>query len=495
MPRRGGPNEQKKETLIEVLLMFSVAFGVLFILIWFLGSAQIVYWTAGMLRIIGSPWALIDEKVWNAINEAYVFYRLKPHDVGFSNYMAYANDCWMPWAWMLALWLTAVAVMRFVRPMMGAPTLKRTLKPMELARELSKTFPAIVPVLHLGPDLIADKLPRWRRQTFPEDVWQKERVDGNPLVEDRVVQDESSGKEVRKPFLLLDRVEAYFRGDLKDGRITMRDGKRFSRMLGYLVVDLPKDAKRANEICFPDRFSSTGKVIYALLAAYAFGGREGKADYEKAAAELNRSCAGQRDGLPNLKVAQWLYDKYRNHEKARALFSVHHWEYTYLYALFKLAKRNGKITHTNFIWLKPQDRILFYVLNTVGRATPHTEAAAAFAQYDFEVQCAKMKRLPLEVTDDGQLRARIVVKTAVEALKLEFDRYHEASDEDDNWWEQSSKTIWQAARELATQERQLTAQMRQLGAPPQTAFDAAAEAERKRQAAKELAEILEEASD
>jgi len=68
----------------------------------------------------------------------------------------------------------------------------------------------------------------------------------------------------------------------------------------------------------------------------------GKKDYEKAAAQLNRSCAGQKNGLPNLSVAQWIYDKYKKNDKARKLFGVHHWEYTYLFALFAIAKKNGK---------------------------------------------------------------------------------------------------------------------------------------------------------
>lgn len=473
--------------------MFGLAFAVLFGFIWFLASAKIVYWTAGIHKAVAFPWALLDPAVWENIKDAHAYYLRNPHAVTFGHYFAYANDCWRPWSFLLGLWLLGVAVMRFVRPMLGAPTLKRTLKPMELARELSKTFPAIVPVLHLGPDLMADKLPLWRRQTFPEDVWQKEKIDGKPLVESVEEVDENH-KSVRRERLVLERVTAYFRGDRKDGKVITVNGRRWSKMLGFHVVDLIKDAQRHDEICFSDRFSSTGKVIYALLAAYAFGGREGKADYEKAAAQLNRSCAGQKNGIPNLTVAQWLYDKYRNNSQARKLFGVHHWEYTYLYALFKLAKRNGKITHTNFIWLKPQDRILFYVLNTVGRATPHTEAAAAFAQYDFEMQCARMRRLPLTVNDRGEFEPSIVVTTAVEGLQLEFERYQQASDDDDNWWEVGAQAIWSAAHDLAIKERAIRAHLQQLGPAPQTPFDAVAEAQRRQQAAADLVATLEHAS-
>jgi len=56
--------QEKKESMLEVALMFSAAFLIIFALIWFLGSTKIVYYTAGMLRVIAWPWYLIDREVW-----------------------------------------------------------------------------------------------------------------------------------------------------------------------------------------------------------------------------------------------------------------------------------------------------------------------------------------------------------------------------------------------------------------------------------------------
>jgi len=487
-------NEPKKETLLEICVMMGAAFAVLFGLIWFLASAQIVYWTSGILKKIGSIWFLIDREKWEQLKQVHDAYRQFPHEIGLGNYWSYAASCWQPWAMLFAVWLVGVAAWRIFGPLIGKSNdLRRSLAPMALAGELSKTYPAIIPVLHLGPDLIADKLPLWRRQSFPEDIWQKASVDGQSLIAEEKVQDESTGEMFKRQVLSLPLVEKFFRGDSKDGKPIVRNGRRWSRMLGYLAVDIVHDSKRSNDICFADRFSSTGKVIYALLAAYAFGGREGKQDYEKAAAQLNRSCAGQKNGLPNLTVAQWLYDKYRNQEQARKLFAVHHWEYTYLFALFKLSKRNGKITHTSFIWLKPQDRIMFYALNTVGRATPHPEAGSVFSQYDFELQCAKLKRFPLTLNDAGKFEPSIVVKTSVEALQMEYKRYMEAQEDNENWWQEASGSIWDAAHALLAQERGVQAKLRQAGAPVQTAFDNAMESERRQRAASDLATTLEAA--
>lgn len=491
--RSRGAGEPKKETFIEMVLMFGLALAVLFGLVWFIASAKIVYWTAGMLRGVAIPWMLIDGDVWAKINEAYAFYKARPMDVTLFNYFSYASDCWRPWGFVLAFWVISVAVKRVIAPVTGGDSLRRTLEPMALMKELAKVYPAIVPVMHLGPDLMADKLPLWRRQTFPEEVWQKEMIDGKPMF-DRVVDTAVTGEQVVEVKLNTARAEEYFRGDRKAGKYLMVRGRRWSRMLGFLAVDLIEDSKRSDEICFADRFSPQGKVIYALIAAYAFGGKEGKADYEKAAAALNRSCAGQTNGLPNLKVAQWIYDKYRNNAEARKLFAIHHWEYTYLYAMFIIAKLNGKITHTNFIWLKPLDRIMFYVLNTVGRQTPHTEGSSVFSQYDYEVQCARLRRLPLRLNEEGRYEAHLMMKTSVEGLQLEFDRYQLGHDDEDDWWKKSSSGIWSAARELRVQERASMAALKQVPLPPSNAFDDAAEAERKARNASDLADIANNAS-
>lgn len=58
------------------------------------------------------------------------------------------------------------------------------------------------------------------------------------------------------------------------------------------------------------------------------------------------------------------------------------WSHTFMIDLMERAREYGGILITaDFIWLKPVDRQLFYVLNSAGRKTPQIEAAGAFAQY------------------------------------------------------------------------------------------------------------------
>lgn len=458
-------NHDKKKG--DDLLINAGAFSAMLIVIlgfvWLLGGHQIVYYSTPVLRWLGVPWAVFNPERWSAINEAYVVFRNYPAKIGLINYIAFVNACLLPLAILWAAVGAGLLIRRFTH---ASASYRRQLKPDQVATEISKTFTNIIPVLHLGPDLVKDKLPLWRRQTFPEDVWTQEKFGNKPL---------AVGAR-----LFEDRVEGYFRGgEAPGGAPQLRGGRRFSRMLGYLVVNLVEDTKNQDRICFPDRMSSQGKVLYALLAAHAFGGREGKLDYQKAVDQLNRSCAGQANGLPRLTVAQWIYQKYRMNATARKLFGVHHWEYTYLSALFRLAKLTGKTTHTDWIWLKPLDRIMFYVLNTVGRATPPVEAAAAFAQLNYEIQCARSKRLPLTLDNEGKLTANICVSTAVEALSTEFIRYQAAHDDDELWWKDIKPFGAATAAALALSTREAAQALKRVAGvdlPPESKFDASTSA-------------------
>lgn len=444
MASRNKSNDAPKESGLEAGLAICGVVLFLFGLLWFVSSHKIVYYTTPLFRWMGVPWALVSNGKWQELNEAYIAFRQFPGKIPFPNFLAFINACLMPLAVLLSL-ASIVYIIKRLTTKSGGDDFKRRLDPMQAAKDIAKVFPAIIPVLHLGPDLVADKLPLWRRQTFPQDIWMNEKVSNRPL---------AIGNR-----LFRDRVDTYFRGgEVKDGPHQLRNGRRWSKMLGFQSVDLMTDWKKQSSICFPDRFSAQGKVIFALLCAHAFGGRDGKIDYQTACDQLNRTCAGQPNGLPNLKVAQWLYSKYRMNDMARKLFAIHHWEFTYLFSLFLKAKMSGKSTHTDFIWLKPLDRILFYALNTVGRATPHSEAASVFAIFDYEVKCARQNRLPLRIRADGAMEANICVHTAVEGLELEFVRYQEGTDDDENWW--ADLQTWDAATRMAKQREMQSESMK-----------------------------------
>jgi intracellular multiplication protein IcmP len=88
-------------------------------------------------------------------------------------------------------------------------------------------------------------------------------------------------------------------------------------------------------------------------------------------------------------------------EKIVIPFYFHAHENVVLISIFNYVKT---IISSDFIWLKPVDRGLWYVLNSVGRKTPFAEAAGAFSHYNME----RALRRPLINPD---------VDAAVNALK------------------------------------------------------------------------------
>lgn len=416
---------------------------VIFLLIWFTNQVRIVNFWAPKFAYLSQTWLWLPgesgkSSFYEVVASAKTFLQ-SPKDVSIFSWIAFINK-----AIFLPVTFFGVALIGYLIKLMfrEEDPVKRGFKPQQLAQHLSHVFTGVAPVLHLRKALAQDKEPLWRRQLFPHEVLLNVKVNDKPIV----VDEEMSIPRATEYFMgivkeKVPRSEQYPEG-LKPK--LLGKGRLISTMLGRQVVHLLQD--KGENICFPERFTNAGKVIYALLCAHAFGGEEGKADYAKARDQLNNSARGAAHGMANLAVAQWIFDKYKNNQTARKLFAVHHWEYTYLFELLVQAKRQGKCGHWEFMWLKPTNRILFYVMNTVGRFTPHTESAAAFTQYVYERRVLKMGRLPLMEMPDGSLQHVIYVDKAVKGLGMEWERWRDGEDDDHLWW--TDDKVWKFINEM-----------------------------------------------
>jgi hypothetical protein len=259
-------------------------------------------------------------------------------------------------------------------------------------------------------------------------------------------------------------------------------GLQQSEMLGRQVVNLNNDTKGSASVVFADRMSSEGKTVLALWAAVAFGGEAGRAEYAMYRDLLNRSAFGTKDGMANLALAQPLYDRYRKHPMLAKIFAVHHWEHTVLFFLLSLAQKKGRFTTAEVLWLRPTNRVMFFSLNSRGSYTPHTEAAATFSQYAFEAACARGGRLPLKHHPDKEagLMHMVFIDKAVDGLELEYARWMEGTDSDDDWW--LREDIWSRSNtaivEWGKQAASTTPAAPMPGAPAEdTSFDKATAAQ------------------
>jgi hypothetical protein len=469
---RSSSSDDKKDGPLELAGLILLVFVVLIFLVWMAASTRIVVIFTPLLRASGSLWTWLPGELGapsalQVYRTARVFLE-RPHAVDVFSFVSFMNLCVTPVSTLLTLvvagWLAATLAKaranvfrRFGGDKKSDPGAD------ELMRGVSEAFTGTAPILHIRKDIAQHKDPLWARQRFPEEVLFGERVEGEPLVGKTQDGQDSQGNPTQVQ-ARVDVIERWLKGLEStpgwSGGVT--PGQRWrSRTLGRQVVDLTnqqdKDLFSAKDTShsFVDRFSDVGRVMFGLLCAHAFGGKDGLEDYRRARDQLNNSCRGAKHGLPRLDVAQWIVDKYRTNDLACRLFAVHHWEYTYLFEIFVQAKRRGKIPDSEFRWLKPADRVLWYVLNTVGRFTPHTDSAAAFNMHAFERKCVRKKRWPLRMNGrTGRLEHTIFVKGAVGVdsegrthggLALEFERWMGGADEnDDDWWKDAGGQVWKA---------------------------------------------------
>lgn len=427
-------DDQQGESPLYAGGAFLAAFLVMGFLVWLVASNRIVYGSLKPALLFGAMWKWTPSDFgfsqWNYLVTNVQLFVVKPSAVSFAQWAGFITVALRPL--FLILMLAYIAVLVFFA------TRKKTFMRRFTARHLMEIsvaqFTGIAPVVAIRKLVAQDKHPLWRRQVTPEEVFLNYRAPasrpevglaapaGAPMIRDNRLD-----REVARMYFMA------VTGNTADGRL-------ISGMLGRQVVNLANDASRSKSVVFADRMSSEGKTLLALWSAVAFGEKEGRDEFCKYRDMLNRSAFGTKDGMANLALAQPLYMKYRKHPVLNKLFAMHHWEHTLLFALLALAQRKGRFTTAEVLWLRPTNRVMFFALNSRGSFTPHTEAATTFTQHTYESMCAKQGRLPLFVNGQGQLQHVIYVDKAVDGLELEYERWAEASDEDEDWW--LTEDVW-----------------------------------------------------
>ena len=68
---------------------------------------------------------------------------------------------------------------------------------------------------------------------------------------------------------------------------------------------------------------------------------------------------------------------------------------TVMASMIMAARADGVQASADFLWLKPLDRRLWYVLNSMGRQTPYTEAAGVYAHWLAEKEAGRKLIIPM----------------------------------------------------------------------------------------------------
>ncbi|MFY7697393.1 MAG: type IVB secretion system coupling complex protein DotM/IcmP [Legionella sp.] len=124
---------------------------------------------------------------------------------------------------------------------------------------------------------------------------------------------------------------------------------------------------------------------------------------------INKSYA---EGKPDYSVANNTLRKYQNTEDVQIIVAKHAYLLTVLASLLQASRDDGVMPSAEFLWLKPTDRRLWYMLNCVGRQTPFAEVGGAFAHWRAEIAMGRPLLVPMI---DEAIRA---LEIAIKEVKL-----------------------------------------------------------------------------
>lgn len=235
---------------------------------------------------------------------------------------------------------------------------KRTYSMRDLALEEKRNWPQIVPVVNLSlikTDI--DKGP-WAMAMTP--------------------------MQFCKRYKLLDEVhrkpqEGMIRKEWSRVEVTLRRGaanKLFALQLGPLWQGTNK-------------LSPYIKALFAVFAA-RFNG-----DSEAAKKILDQLSISSTEEEMNFAGVDELCKKHENTPYIKRITESHGYVLTAMASMLEAARADGVQASADFLWLKPLDRRLWYVLNTVGRQTPFVEVAGPYAHWIAEKELGRKLLVPM----------------------------------------------------------------------------------------------------
>ena len=186
-----------------------------------------------------------------------------------------------------------------------------------------------------------------------------------------------------KKFQLLEEVRAQRREGMsrKDWdriEVVLKRGKAnrlFALQLGPLWKNpesLPPYT-RALFAVFAARINADSKEAFRLLGQFN----------ESSASELNFTGANE------------LLKKHINSKRIQQILQSNAYVLTVMASMLEASREDGVQASADFLWLKPIDRRLWYILNTVGRQTPFVEVAGVFAHWIAEREAGRKLIVPM----------------------------------------------------------------------------------------------------
>lgn len=141
-----------------------------------------------------------------------------------------------------------------------------------------------------------------------------------------------------------------------------------------------------------DGFEHCSPQAYALAAVFLARINRDRDAANNILATLDRTYV---TGKLDYSVARPTIEKYKNSEIAQEVVGKHAYTLSIMASLLEKARDDGVVPAAEFLWLRPVDRRLWYMLNSVGRQTPFSEVAGAFAHWKAEKEMGRRSLVPM----------------------------------------------------------------------------------------------------
>jgi len=129
----------------------------------------------------------------------------------------------------------------------------------------------------------------------------------------------------------------------------------------------------------------------AIFAAFAGrGGRDTKGSQNLVSQLASSAATGKLD----CTGADEMWKKHYKLKAIQDICNTHAYEFTVFISMILFAREDGVLPSSHFLWLKPMDRRLFYVINNVGRQTPLAEVGGVFAHWYTETALKRALSVP-----------------------------------------------------------------------------------------------------
>lgn len=153
-----------------------------------------------------------------------------------------------------------------------------------------------------------------------------------------------------------------------------------------------------------DRLPPYAKALFAVFAARI------NAETKPAAAILQQLNRSSLDKFNYVGVDQ-MCKKHLDSKLVKEVVEGHAYVLTVMGAMLIAARLDGVQAAADFLWLKPLDRRLWYMLNTMGRQTPFAEAAGPYAHLLAEREAGRRLIVPMVscATDALELALKSII--------------------------------------------------------------------------------------